>query len=46
MEEIVDSLVESVEKRLDYIGIELEADELDSIRDVLDYVLDKYNKDK
>ena len=40
MEEVVDGLVEMVEKKLDQIGIELEIDELDSVRDVLDYILE------
>lgn len=45
MEEIVDLLVEKVEKDLTHNGIELEMSEIDEIRDLLDTILEKYSKE-
>ena len=45
MEEIVDKLVDFVEKKLEQIGIDLSIEDLDCIRDTLDIVLDGHDKE-
>lgn len=42
VEEIVDKLVDLVERRLDDIDIPLDADELEEVRCTLDSILSKY----
>lgn len=44
MEEVVDVLVEKIEKDLSYKGIELSLSDTDEIRDILDSVLEKYSQ--
>lgn len=46
MEEIVDQVLEAVEKMLEYNGISLEVSELDEVRDTLDDVLLKYDEEE
>ena len=45
MEEVVDVLVEKIEKDLTHKGIELDLSEIDEIRDVLDHILEKYSQE-
>ena len=41
MEELVDAVVDAVDKRIEVAGIVLSTDELDGVRDVLDYILSR-----
>lgn len=41
MEELVDAVVDAVDKRIEVAGIVLSTDELDEVRDVLDYILSR-----
>ena len=45
MEEMVDMLIDFIEKKLEQIGIDLDIQDLDQIRDTLDFVLDGYDKE-
>ena len=44
VEEVTDKLLDIIEKKLEQIDIELNVDELDMVRDVLEEVLEQYGE--
>jgi len=43
--ELTDELIDIMNTRLEKLGIELTIDQTEDIRDVLDYVLDRYSEE-
>lgn len=44
MEEVVDTLIDTVERKLEKLGIDMSVGDIDEIREILDEILEKYEE--